>query len=82
MNEILIGYLSLFLSAFGAATLLPLQSEALLIALLISEKYSTVLLLMIATFGNVLVACVNCMLGKKIENYRNIFHEIKKMTFA
>ena len=71
MNEILIGYLSLFLSAFGAATLLPLQSEALLIALLISEKYSTVLLLMIATFGNVLGACVNWWLGIKIETYRD-----------
>ena len=50
MNEILIGYLSLFLSAFGAATLLPLQSEALLLALLFSDKYLVALLLLIATF--------------------------------
>ena len=71
MNEILIGYISLFLSAFGAATLLPLQSEALLLALLISEKYSAVLLLMIVTFGNVLGSCVNWWLGIKIEKYRD-----------
>lgn len=28
------GYIGLFVSAFGAATLLPLQSEAVLVALL------------------------------------------------
>ena len=34
------GYLGLFLAAFGAATLLPMQSEAVLAGLLLSERYA------------------------------------------
>jgi len=33
------GYLGLLLAAFGAATLLPMQSEAVLGGLLISERF-------------------------------------------
>ncbi len=36
----LTSYLGLFMAAFGAATLLPLQSEAVLIGMLLSERYS------------------------------------------
>ena len=32
------GYLGLFLAAFGAATLLPMQSEAVLAGLLLTEQ--------------------------------------------
>lgn len=32
-------YFGLFFAAFGAATLLPLQSEALLVGLIVSERY-------------------------------------------
>jgi membrane protein YqaA with SNARE-associated domain len=42
---VLVGYLGLFLAAFGAATLLPLQSEAVLVGLLVSGHYSLWLLL-------------------------------------
>lgn len=35
------GYLGLFVAAFGAATLLPLQSEAVLVGLLATERYQT-----------------------------------------
>ena len=34
------GYLGLFVAAFGAATLLPLQSEAVLVGLLLSGHYN------------------------------------------
>ncbi|HEB05640.1 hypothetical protein LCGC14_1127080 [marine sediment metagenome] len=34
------GYLGLFLAAFGAATLLPMQSEALLVGLLPTNRYA------------------------------------------
>ena len=40
----LAGYLGLFLAAFGAATLLPLQSEAVLVGLLLNGRYSVWLL--------------------------------------
>jgi membrane protein YqaA with SNARE-associated domain len=49
-----VAYIFLFLSAFGAATLLPLQSESVLAGMLILGEYSPVLLIGVATLGNVL----------------------------
>ena len=65
------GYWLLFLSAFGAATLLPLQSEAVLMSLLLQERYLVWLLLLVATIGNVLGSCVNWWLGLKIEKFKD-----------
>ena len=64
-------YLLLFLSAFGAATLLPLQSEAVLVGLLLQAKHSAYLLLVVATVGNVLGSCVNWYLGLRIERFKD-----------
>jgi len=64
-------YIGLFLAAFGAATLLPLQSEALLVGLLLSDKYWLWALLAVATLGNVLGSLVNWWLGRAIERYRD-----------
>lgn len=64
-------YLALFLSAFGAATLLPLQSEAVLAGLLAHGGYSTAMLLAVATVGNVLGSLVNWLLGRYIERWHN-----------
>ena len=66
----LVGYLGLFLAAFGAATLLPLQSEAVLVGLLVSGHYSLWLLLGVATLGNVLGSGVNWLLGRGVEHFR------------
>lgn len=63
-------YTGLFLAAFGAATLLPLQSEALLVGLLLSDNYWMWLLLTVATVGNVLGSLVNWWLGRAIERFR------------
>ncbi|KAA0602595.1 DedA family protein, partial [Escherichia coli] len=41
--------LLLFLSAFGAATLLPLQSEAVLLGLLWQEHHHAALLILVAS---------------------------------
>ena len=57
-----LGYIGLFLSAFLAATILPLSSEVVLSALLISHG-SPVTLVIIATIGNVLGALTNYALG-------------------
>ena len=64
-------YLGLFLAAFGAATLLPLQSEAVLVALLLSGKYALWSLLAVATLGNVLGSLVNWWLGRAIERFQD-----------
>lgn len=67
----MLSYFLLFISAFGAATLLPLQSEAVLVTLLLKEQYSALLLISIATLGNVLGSCVNWWLGLKIEQFKH-----------
>ncbi|OEY92350.1 hypothetical protein BJD20_07990 [Acinetobacter proteolyticus] len=64
-------YLLLFLSAFGAATLLPLQSEAVLLTLLIQGLSNSFYLILVATIGNVLGSCVNWWLGLKIEHFKD-----------
>ena len=64
-------YIFLFLSAFGAATLLPLQSESVLAGILILGEYSAILLISVATLGNVLGSCVNWWLGVQVEKYKD-----------
>ena len=61
----------LFISAFGAATLLPLQSEAVLLGTFVQGKYAALTLIAIASLGNILGSCVNWWLGLKIEHYKN-----------
>ncbi|MGH8354347.1 MAG: YqaA family protein [Pseudomonas sp.] len=63
-------YLGLFLAAFGAASLLPLQSEAALVGLLLAEAYPTWALLAVATAGNVLGSLLNWLLGRYLEHWR------------
>lgn len=63
-------YSGLFVAAFLAATLLPMQSEALLAALVISGKHSLAVLVAIASIGNILGSMVNWWLGRYIEKYR------------
>ncbi|HRL95490.1 MAG: DedA family protein [Pseudomonas sp.] len=65
------GYLGLFLAAFGAATLLPMQSEAVLVGLLLTDRYAAWTLLAVATTGNVLGSALNWLLGRSIEHYRH-----------
>lgn len=64
-------YAGLFLAALGAATLLPMQSEAVLVAMLLSERYAVATLLAVATFGNVLGSTLNWLLGRSVERLRH-----------
>ncbi len=57
------GYLTLFLASFGAATILPLSSEALLAAMLVEGSFNSLLLWATATAGNVGGAMLNWWLG-------------------
>jgi membrane protein YqaA with SNARE-associated domain len=66
----LLAHLGLFAIAFGAATLLPLQSEGALAGLLLAG-YSPALLLLVASVGNIAGSCVNWLLGRWIDSYRN-----------
>jgi len=63
-------YLSLFISAFAAATILPAQSEALLAYQVSIQPDAVVQLIAVATLGNVLGATFNWCLGRLTENLR------------
>ncbi len=64
------GYLSLFAVAFVAATILPVQSEAVLAGMLASGSFSVLLLLGVATVGNTLGAVVSWWMGGQVERYK------------
>lgn len=57
-----LGYAGLFLAAFLAATILPLSSEIVLVALLMAG-FSPVALVVTATTGNVMGSLTNYALG-------------------
>lgn len=63
-------YAGLFSAAFVAATLLPMQSEAILVGLILTGNYSLAGLLLTAAVGNTLGAAVNWLLGRGIERFR------------
>lgn len=62
-------YLGLFFTALAAATILPMQSEALLAGLLLAD-YPPLPLLAAASAGNVLGSVINWLLGRGIERFR------------
>ena len=64
-------YISLFLSAFFAATIFPAQSELVLLYLLQDRSNSVIFLLLVATVGNVLGAVVNYGLGYYVHRFKD-----------
>ena len=56
-------YLSLFVISFLAATILPFSSELTLASLMATSNYDSILLLIVASLGNVLGSVVNWILG-------------------
>ena len=56
-------YLSLFAISFLAATILPFSSELTLAGLIATSNFDNLLLLIVASFGNVLGSVVNWVLG-------------------
>jgi len=60
----MLAYAGLFASALIAATILPMQSEAVLVALILQGDHPVAALLIVATLGNVLGAVLNWLLGR------------------
>ena len=66
-----VGYAGLFLTAFLAATLVPLSSEAVLAALIAAKGFDVLALIAVATLGNTLGAVVNWLLGRYCLRWRD-----------
>ncbi len=66
----MIAYISLFLSALVAATILPMQSEAVLVGLISTTAHPVWALLTVATAGNVLGAVINWVLGRYLLRFQ------------
>jgi membrane protein YqaA with SNARE-associated domain len=67
----LLAYAGLFAAALAGATLLPMQSEAVLVALLLADAYPSWLLIAVASAGNILGSVINWGLGRGIERLRH-----------
>lgn len=61
----------LFAAAFGAATLLPFQSEIVLAAVIYAEIAPLWLVVAVASLGNTLGAVVNWVLGLYLERFKD-----------
>ncbi|CAN7491081.1 YqaA family protein [Pararhizobium sp. LjRoot238] len=64
-------YLGLFIVAFGAATILPFQSEPVLVGLLVLDKFPVPELIVVASAGNILGAVCNWVLGRCIDRFQH-----------
>lgn len=64
-------YGGLFLSALIAATILPAQSEVVLVTLLLSGDWSVWGLLAVASAGNILGSVINYALGRSADAFRD-----------
>jgi membrane protein YqaA with SNARE-associated domain len=60
----LLAYSGLLASAFLAATILPAQSEGVLVGMLLTGRFETWLLLSVASIGNTLGSVVNWLIGR------------------
>ena len=76
-------YAGLFAASFLAATILPFQSELVLVGLLLSGDHPWPALLAVATVGNVLGAVVNWVLGRFFIHFRDRrWFPVKPATYA
>lgn len=63
-------YLTLFLTAFVAATLLPAYSE-ILVGTLVSQDYALFWIWFWATAGNTLGSVVNGIIGRQVDRFKH-----------
>lgn len=61
----------LFAVAFGAASLLPAQSEPAFVALLLAGLHPAWLVVLVASVGNTLGSCLNWLIGRGVERFRD-----------
>lgn len=69
--SVIASYLGLFVTALLAATVLPMQSEAVLVGLILTSDQPVWALVAVASLGNVLGSLVNWWLGRGIHHLRH-----------
>lgn len=76
-------YAGLFLAAFLAATVFPFQSEVVLFGMLLTDHYSTVALVAVASLGNILGSCANWLMGRFLAHFEGRrWFPVKRETVA
>ena len=68
---IILGYLQLLFFSFLAATFLPFSSEVIISTMYLSNNFNILLLLIVASIGNISGSIFNWYLGKKILIFKN-----------
>lgn len=63
-------YFGLFLAALAAGSILPVPSEAALVALILASDHPVWIAVAVATTGNVIGSVINWTLGRGIERLR------------
>jgi membrane protein YqaA with SNARE-associated domain len=69
MSDVL-AYAGLFGVSLLSATIFPLQSEGVLVGMIIADAQPLWALTMVASIGNVLGACINWGLGRYVDRFR------------
>ncbi len=64
-------YTGLFLASFAAATIFPFQSEVVLFGMLLTHHYSTAMLVVVASLGNILGSCANWGMGRLLAAFED-----------
>ncbi len=67
----LTAYSGLFIAALLAATLIPAQSESVLVGLVLSQHYAFWGLIAVATLGNTLGSVINWWLGRYLQHFQH-----------
>lgn len=70
METTVLALATLFAAAFGAATVLPFQSEVVFVGLAVEEVAPLWLLVTVASVGNTLGSVVNYWMGLFVEHWR------------
>jgi membrane protein YqaA with SNARE-associated domain len=80
MNDLMsamLTYAGLFAAAFLAATLLPAQSEAVLLGLMVMDRYPVPLLFPVASAGNILGSSLNYAVGRYLAGSASVQRHVR-----
>ena len=75
--DAMLTYAGLFAAAFLAATLLPAQSEAVLLGLMVMDRYPVPLLFLVASARNILGSSLNYAVGRYLAGSASVQRHVR-----